>query len=92
MTRSVVQEKLLAVTEAVWQISEMAREVLEKELGRRGGALATAKRETSKVDEALAGQVWCLMLSYRHFFCWGSCFITPCYIVCFSLGRNNDLI
>lgn len=51
------KEELLAATEAVWRISEMAREVLEAELERRGEALNSAKRAAREAREASSGQV-----------------------------------
>lgn len=52
-----VKEELLAATEAVWRIAEMAREVLEGELDRRGEALATARRVAKEAGEACSKQV-----------------------------------
>lgn len=51
------REELLAATEAVWRISEMAREVLEGEIDRRGEAVANAKKTTKEANEALFNQV-----------------------------------
>lgn len=51
------REELLAATEAVWRISEMARELLEGELDRRGEALASARKATREANEALFTQV-----------------------------------
>lgn len=50
-------EELLAATEAVWRISEMAREVLEGELDRRGEALSAAKAAAKEAGEAISSQV-----------------------------------
>lgn len=50
-------EELLAAAEAVWRVSEMARDVLERELDRRGEALAAAKRAANEANEAFSKQV-----------------------------------
>lgn len=69
-------EELLAAAEAVWRISEMAREVLEGELERRGEALAAAERANKEAGEAAYRQVsvryycevcWCALIMR---FCW----------------------
>lgn len=53
------KEELLAAAEAVWRVSEMARDVFEGELNRRGDALEAAKKAVAEADEAFSNRVSC---------------------------------
>lgn len=50
-------EELLAAAEAVWRVSEMARNVLEGELERRENALDAAAKAAKESKEELSDQV-----------------------------------
>ncbi|CAM9601159.1 unnamed protein product, partial [Sphacelaria rigidula] len=49
-------QELLAAAEAVWRMAEMARELLEKELDRRGEALATARKAANDASDVCSKQ------------------------------------
>lgn len=95
-------EELLAAAEAVWRISEMAREVLEGELERRGAALAAAESANREAGEAACRQVRVQSGSFlvrcnNHFYivinsvlCWCAvCSGVQCAVWCCSLGERG---